>query len=86
MIRPLEDRVFLTPIPRVDTTEAGLHIPDTDTPETICDVFAVGSKVTAVVPGERVLIAPMSGIEATFNHGASRYIILGEDEILAVLS
>jgi len=85
MIRPLKDRVFLTPVPRAQTSAAGIHLVETDEAETVCDVVAVGADATAVKPGDRVVIAPMSGIEASFDHGTEQYIILGENEILAVL-
>jgi co-chaperonin GroES (HSP10) len=84
MLRPLADRVFVRPVRPTEERASGLVVLDDGSPDTVGDVVAVGETVTAVRPGDRVLIAPMSGIEATFNHGEEEYIILGEDEILGV--
>ena len=84
MIRPLSDRVFVKPAPRPTETTSGLALIDTGEVDTVGDVVAIGETVTSVKVGERVLLAPMSGIEATINNGEETYIILGEDEILGV--
>lgn len=84
MIRPLADRVFVKPAPRPEQTASGLALIDDGSADTVGDVMAVGELVQSVKPGDRVLLAPMSGIEATIDNGDETYIILTEYEILGV--
>ena len=83
MIRPRAGLVFVRPV--VPTaTASGLLLVDTDEVETVGDVVAVGEGVTEVSVGDRVLLAPTTGVEARFDHRGEKLIILSADEILGV--
>lgn len=69
----------------ITKTESGLYIPDTADKTNFKKgiVFGVGEEVTTIKPGEVVYYGEYTGREVTIN-GAD-YIILTDDEVLAVL-
>jgi chaperonin GroES len=92
-IRPLHDRVVVKRIDIEEQVRGGIIIPDTakEKPQE-AEVFAVGPgklndegkrSPIDVKPGDRILIGKYSGSEIKI--GEEDYVILREDEILAVL-
>ncbi len=92
-IRPLQDRVVAKRIEQTEEVRGGIIIPDTakEKPQE-AEVVAVGSgklddkgnRVPVdVKAGDRVLIGKYSGSEIKIDD--NDYIILREDEILAVV-
>jgi chaperonin GroES len=92
-IRPLGDRVVIKRLESEEKTKGGIIIPDTAKEKPIeGKVVAVGNgkvqkngkvRVPAVKEGDRVLIGKYAGTEVKLD--GIEHVILGEDEILAVL-
>jgi chaperonin GroES len=93
-IRPLHDRVLVKRIEQEEQVRGGIIIPDTakEKPQE-AEVIAVGpGKVTDdgkrspmdVKEGDRILMGKYSGSEIKLD--GNDYVILREDEILAVVS
>lgn len=92
-IRPLHDRVLAKRIAEVGKTSGGLFIPDNAKEKPLeAIVVAVGSgkrldngKIEPMVvkPGDKILIGKYTGSEVSVD-GAD-HIILGEDDVLAVI-
>ena len=92
-LRPLRDRVLVKRIELAEILAGGIIIPDTakEKPQQ-AEVVAVGTgKLLAsglavaldVKPGDRILFGKYSGSEVKMD--GQEYLILREDEILAVL-
>ena len=92
-IRPLQDRVLVKRIEAEEQVRGGIIIPDTakEKPQQ-AEVIAVGPGkadddgdriALDVKPGDRVLIGKYSGSEIRVDE--EDYVILREDEILAVV-
>ncbi|MGH9861932.1 MAG: co-chaperone GroES [Candidatus Acidiferrales bacterium] len=92
-VRPLHDRVLVKRIEEQESVKGGIIIPDTakEKPQE-AEVVAVGSgkktKDGSVIPvdvkvGDRILFGKYSG--ADIRLGDEEYLILREEEILAVL-
>ena len=92
-IRPLYDRIVVKPIEEQDTTRGGLFIPDSakEKPQQ-GEVMAVGhgkrlddGKLVAldVKVGDRILFGKYSGSETKV--GGTEYVIVREDDVLAIL-
>jgi len=92
-IRPLQDRVVAKRIEQTEEVRGGIIIPDTakEKPQE-AEVVAVGSGKlddkgnripVDVKAGDRILIGKYSGSEIKIDD--NEYIILREDEILAVV-
>ena len=92
-IRPLHDRVIVKRIDEGEQVRGGIIIPDTakEKPQQ-GEVIAVGKGKTldngttvepTVKPGDRVLFGKYSGSEIKLED--EEYLILREDEILAIL-
>lgn len=93
-IRPLGDRVVVEPLEAEEKTKGGIILPDTakEKPQE-GKVVAVGKgkineKTGEVIPlevkvGDKVLYGKYSGTEVTIDE--KQYIILREDDILAVV-
>jgi chaperonin GroES len=93
-IRPLHDRVLVKRIEQQEQMRGGIIIPDTakEKPQE-AEVVAVGpGKLTEdgkrnpldVKEGDRILIGKYSGSEIKIDE--NEYVILREDEILAVVN
>lgn len=92
-IRPLHDRVLAKRVTETSKTAGGLFIPDNAKEKPLeAVVVAVGSgkrldngtiEPMGVKPGDRILIGKYSGADVKLD-GAD-HIILGEDDVLAVL-
>ena len=93
-IRPLADRVVVKRLEQEQRTKGGIIIPDTAKEKPLDAVIvAVGRGKTLkngkvhpldVKAGDRVLIGKYSGTE--FKLDDVEHVILGEDDILAVVS
>lgn len=92
-IKPLHDRILVKRLESEQKTAGGIIIPDTAQEKTqIADVIEVGDgrvskdgskKPLAVKKGDKVLLGNYSGTEVKFD--GQEYIILREDEVLAIV-
>ena len=92
-VKPLSDRVLVQRLEPEETKKGGIIIPDTAQEKPMeAKVIAVGTgKVTEegkkldfeVKKGDRVLIGKYSGTEVKV--GEEEYLILGQDDILAII-
>lgn len=92
-IRPLHDRVLAKRVADVEKTSGGLFIPDNAKEKPLeATVVAVGAgkrmedgrlQALTLKPGDRILIGKYSGSEVKVD--GNDHIILGEDDVLAVL-
>ncbi len=91
MLKPLGDKIIVEPVPAEEKTASGLYVPDTAKKKsTEGTVVAVGRgkmvKGTLVEPevkvGDVVIYSKYGGTEVTI--GTKDYVILDEDNILAV--
>ncbi|MGM0442678.1 MAG: co-chaperone GroES [Fibrobacterota bacterium] len=88
-IKPLSDRVLVKPLESEEKTAGGIYIPDSakEKPQE-AEVVAVGSGKAdhemTVKEGDRVLYGKFAGTE--ISHDGEDYLIMKEDDILAVLS
>lgn len=93
MLKPIGDRVVVRPKSAEETTQSGIILPDTakERPQE-GEVMAVGTgrlmddgKIVplAVKVGDKVLFSKYGGTEIKI--GNEEYIILREDDILAIL-
>ena len=92
-LRPLHDRVLVKRLEETETMVGSIVIPDSakEKPQR-AEVVAVGagrllsSGIRAAIevqPGEQILFGKYSGSETQI--GTDKYLVLREDEILAVL-
>jgi chaperonin GroES len=92
-VRPLHDRVLVKRVEEKETVKGGIIIPDTAKEKPMeGEVIAVGSgkvmddgkrATMDVKTGDRILFGKYSGTEIKIDE--QDYIIMREDEILAVL-
>lgn len=92
-IRPLADRVLIKRWEQENKTEGGIVIPDTAKEKPITgEVVAVGKGKTtesgetikpSVAEGDKIVFGKYSGTEVKLD--GEEYLILKEDEIMAVL-
>jgi len=93
-LRPLDDRLVVTPIEREDTTKSGIVLPDTakEKPqEGLVEAVGTGrlldngTKVPMELKiGDRVLYAKYAGNE--FKLEEVEYLVISEKDVLAVLA
>ena len=93
-IRPLADRIVIKRVAQEEKTKGGIIIPDTAKEKPIEGlVVSVGNGKTLkngkvrpldVKAGDRVLIGKYSGTEVKLD--GVEHVILGEDDVLAVLT
>jgi chaperonin GroES len=92
-IRPLGDRVVVKRLEQEEKSKGGIIIPDTAKEKPIEGlVVAVGNGKTLkngkvrpleVKPGDKILIGKYSGTEVKLD--GVEHVIIGEDDVLAVL-
>ena len=92
-IRPLSDRVLVKRVDEQEKTSGGLHIPDSAKEKpTEAIVVAVGSgkiqedgktRSLEIKAGDKVLLGKYSGNEVRMD--GVDYLILSEDEVLAIV-
>lgn len=87
-IRPLADRVLISPLPAATQTASGLFIPDSaQEKQQRGTVVAIGSgkkdEPLTVKVGDTVLYGKFSGTEIKFE--GTDYIIMKEEDILAIV-
>jgi len=93
-IRPLADRLVVKRLEQEQKTKGGIIIPDTAKEKPVEGVVvAVGNgkvlkngkvRPVAVKEGDRILFGKYSGTEVKLD--GVEHVILGEDDVLAVLS
>ncbi len=93
-IRPLADRIVIKRVAQEEKTKGGIFIPDTAKEKPIEGlVVSVGNgkalkngkvRPLDVKAGDRVLIGKYSGTEVKID--GEEHVILGEDDVLAILS
>lgn len=83
-ITPLGDRVVVKRLKAETTTKGGIVLPDSaqEKPRQ-GKVLAVGSEVTELKKGNRVLMASYGGTEVTVDE--QELVILKEEDVLAVV-
>jgi len=92
-LRPLGDRVWVEPIEQEETTASGIILPETakEKPQE-GKVLAVGPglvndkgerQALDVKMGDRILFAKYAGTE--IKHKGTKYLIMRENDILAVI-
>lgn len=92
-ITPLRDRVLVKRIEAEEQVKGGIYIPETAKEKSQeAEVIALGSgkrlengevQAFEVRAGDRVLISKYGGTEV--ERDGEKYVILGEDDILAIL-
>lgn len=88
-LKPLGNRVIVKPLPKEETTKAGIILPDTVSKESRMEgeIVAVGNgeKVVALElkPGQKVVFSEYGGSEVKIE--AQEYKILNHDDLLAVV-
>ncbi|MEI6518516.1 MAG: co-chaperone GroES [bacterium] len=91
MLKPLGDKIIVEPVPAEEKTASGLYVPDTakkkSTEGTVVAVgrgkMVDGKLITPEVNvGDVVIYSKYGGTEVTI--GTKDYVILDEDNILAV--
>lgn len=93
-IRPLADRVVVKRLAQEEKTKGGIIIPDTAKDKPVeGTVIAAGSgkvlkngkvRAPAVKAGDRVLFGTYAGTEVKLD--GVEHVILGEDDVLAILN
>lgn len=94
MLKPLGERIIIEPIEKEETTSSGIVLPDSakEKPQE-GRVVAVGSgRVTdngeriapEVEEGNKVIFSKYAGTEVKYD--GKEYLILREDDILAIIS
>ena len=85
-IRPLGNRIAVKAKKQEEKTEGGIYLPATaskDKPQQ-GEVIAVGPDFKGVKKGDTVIFAKYGGTEVKLD-GDEEYLVLGEDDVLAVL-
>jgi chaperonin GroES len=92
-LRPLGDRVWVEPIEREEMTASGIVLPETAKEKPMEGrILAVGPGARNeqgerspldVKVGDKVLFAKYAGTE--FKHNGSKYLIMRESDLLAVI-
>ncbi len=84
-IKPLGERIVVRPIKQEEKTEGGIYLPETASKEKPQrgDVIAVGADFKGVKKGDKVIFAKYGGAEIKIDD--EEYLILGEDDVLAIL-
>ncbi len=88
-IKPLGDRIVVSPIKEAPKTKSGIILPETSDKEKPAQgrVVAIGGgekiKKSGIKKGDEVVFEKYAGTE--FKIGGVEYKILKEDEVLAIL-
>ncbi len=88
-LKPLSDRVIVKPLPKEETTKAGIILPETVSKESRLEgeIVAIGNgeKITklGLSVGQKVVFAEYGGTEIKID--GQEYKILGHDDLLAVI-
>lgn len=93
MLRPLDDRIVVKPLETKEATHGGIVLPDTAKERSQeGEVVGVGPGKTLkngarvpmeLSPGDRVIYSKYGGIEIKI--GDDEYVILSQDDVLAVV-
>lgn len=85
MIKPIGKRILVEPIKLQERVDGGIVLPaNTALDQQEGTVIAVGSLVTDVKPGDRVILAKFDGTE--LDHEGQKLILADERAVLAVLA
>jgi len=84
-LRPIGERVLTRRDGPSTVTKSGLHIPATaqESKTQRGEVLAVGSRVTEVEPGNRILFNKSAGTACELD--GEKYLLLHEEDIIGVL-
>lgn len=86
-LKPVANYIVLLPPQRKAVSDGGVVLPDSHEEHPITgEVVAVGPQVTRVGVGERVFFAGYAGTYFTDETTKTRYLLLTEKEVLAVLT
>lgn len=92
-LKPLADRVLILPDTPPETTESGLILRERWKPEQTGTVVAVGTRTCPrcgpsepeMKAGDYVVFSWQAGQEIWVNHGEARYLLLRQEDVLAVV-
>lgn len=88
-LRPLNDRILVKPDAQVEITASGLHLSEHWKPEQSGTIVALGRFLSDRQPplhvGDAVVFSWMGGQEIRLEDDGERYLILREDDLLAVI-
>ena len=84
-IKPLGERIVVKPEKQEEKTEGGIYLPETATKDKPQkgEVIAVGPDFKGVKKGDKVIFAKYGGTEVKLD--GEEYLVLGEDDVLAIL-
>ncbi len=84
-IKPLGERIIVKPLKQEEKTEGGIFLPETASKEKPQqgNVIAVGPDFKGVKKGDKVLFAKYAGTEIEIKD--KEYLVLGEDDVLAII-
>ncbi len=83
-IKPLADRVLISPTPAEEVTAAGIIIPDTAKEKPLRGtVVATKDEEMVVKAGDEVLFGKYAGSEIELD--GTKYLIMRQSDVLAVL-
>ena len=84
-IKPLGERIIVKPLKQEEKTEGGIFLPETASKEKPQqgNVIAVGPDFKGVKKGDKVLFAKYAGAEVEIEN--EKYLVLGEDDVLAII-
>lgn len=84
-IKPLGERIIVKPLKQEEKTEGGIFLPETASKEKPQqgNVIAVGPDFKGVKKGDKVLFAKYAGTEVEIEN--EKYLVLGEDDVLAII-
>ncbi len=87
-IRPIGDRILVTPIKEEEVTKSGIILPDTaqeKKAEGLIDAIGTGEKVAklGLSIGQRIIFSKYGGDDVKVDN--REYKILGHDDVLAVV-
>ena len=85
-LKPLADRVLVVPDLPPETTESGLSVVQAWQPITTGTVAAIGDKVRDVRVGDDIIFSWQVGQEVTLDDGKTRYFLMRETDIQAVMT
>ncbi|MGE5309752.1 MAG: co-chaperone GroES [Sphaerimonospora mesophila] len=84
-LKPLGERVVATREEAATKTAAGLFLPDNAKEKShVAKVVAVGSQVTEIKPGDRIIIREYSTTDVKVE--GVEYLIAKEEDVLAVVA
>lgn len=86
-LNPLGDRILIKPSAPPTRTASGLHLSEQAKPEQVGRIVAIGKAATktGVQVGDTVLFSWQSGQELYVGDDSQRFLVMLEDDLLAVI-